>query len=432
MNIVHLVPGSGGGFYCQNCLRDHALIKALRRLNHQAVLVPMYLPILAEDSGIHNGVPVFYGAINLYLQQKLPFFRRTPRWLTAMLDSPRLLRWAARKAGSTRARGLEDMTLAMLRADQTHQVLELERLIAWLAAGDRPDVIHFSNLLLLGLAQRIKNELKVPIVCSVQDEDTWIDAMEPGAAGQAWDILAEKAAAVDLFIGASRYYAEVIRTRLGLGAERIRVVPVGIDLEGRVPGPLSFDPPTVGFLSRMAESLGLGLLIDAFLILKRDPRLRGLKLRATGGQTADDRRFLAGQRRKLAARGCVDDVEFLAEFSVARRGEFLRSLSVLSVPAPKGEAFGTYLIEAWAEGVPVVQPKLGAYPELLEATGGGLLYEPNNAEALASALAALLLDPDRARQLGQQGRRAVAERFDIETAARQLAAIYTGLRPLES
>ena len=156
MKIVHIVPGSGGTFYCENCMRDNALVKALRRMGHDVVMVPLYLPMFADDPELSEDVPVFFGGINVYLQQKLALFRKTPRWLDRLADARWILELAARKAGTTRAAGLGDMTLSMLRGADGNQAKELDRLIKWLAENERPDIVHLSNALLIGLARRIR------------------------------------------------------------------------------------------------------------------------------------------------------------------------------------------------------------------------------------------------------------------------------------
>ena len=134
---------------------------------------------------------------------------------------------------------------------------------------------------------------------------------------------------------------------------------------------------------------------------------------------------LPGQILELRARmqtdGVLDEVEFHPNLSRADKQKFLRSLSVFSVPATYGEAFGLYVIEALASGVPVVQPRHAAFPELITATGGGLLCEPEDAAALADSIETLLLNPAQARALGDSGQIAVRDHFSIETMARHVA-----------
>jgi glycosyltransferase involved in cell wall biosynthesis len=82
------------------------------------------------------------------------------------------------------------------------------------------------------------------------------------------------------------------------------------------------------------------------------------------------------------------------------------------------------VLEALAAGVPVVEPATGVFPELLETTGGGVLYEPNSAQALAAAMKPLLLEPGYAQQLGKRGKEAVFEKFNVEQTAEELVRIY--------
>lgn len=424
MRIVHIVPGSGGGFYCQNCLRDRSLVMALRAAGHEAILAPMYLPMMSEGEDLGPAAPVFYGAVGVYLGQHVPWLAHLPPWLRPIIDSRKFLGWIARKAGTTRARGLEGMTLSVLNGETGRQKEELDRLVAWLIAEGKPDVVHLSNALLLGLAGRIRRELGVPVVCTLQDEDTWIDSMEPGAAAEAWRIMAERAADIEAFVPVSRYYGRLMQERLNIGNDRLHVIPIGINMQGYGEASLSADRPVIGYLSKMTESLGLGILVDAFILLKEHGRLKNLKLRIMGGQTADDRPFLRRLRRKLARKGLESDVEFCPSFDKVSRIDFLRSLSVMSVPTPRAVAFGTFIVEALACGVPVVQPALGASPELVAATGGGICYAPNDAATLARTLEGLLLDPARARRMGQTGRQVVLREFTVRKMAERMVEVY--------
>jgi glycosyltransferase involved in cell wall biosynthesis len=425
MKIVHIIPGTGGTFYCQNCMRDIELVRTLRSQGHDVLMVPVYLPLLVDAADISGDTPVFFGGINCYLQQKFPFFRNTPRWLDRLFDAAWMLRQAAKKEGSTEAAGLGPMTLSMLEGPDGHQKKELERLTVWLRDQEKPDVIHLSNALLLGMAQTLKESLDVPLFCSLQDEEPWIEAIDDPFRQLCWESMSHCAKHVDAFISVSRWYAEVMKHRMALSDDKVNVVHLGIQPAPERDTPVSFDPPVIGYLSKMTDSLGLGTLVDAFIRLKQHPRLHDLKLRATGGQVGGDIAYVKWLRKKLAKHGMENDAEFLEDFDAERRREFIDTLSVMSVPAPEGEAFGLFIIEALAAGVPVVQPEAGAFPEVVNATGGGMLYDPNDTDALVLSLEALLLDPERARALGETGRKGVAENFTKERMAKDMLDVYS-------
>jgi len=434
MRIVQITPSAGDSFYCENCLRDAALAKAMLKLGHDGLMIPLYLPLSVEQTGSAGVAPIFFGGLNVYLQQKLAFFRKTPRWLDRMFDSPRLLRWIGRKAGMTSARDLGETTISMLRGEQGRQIKELDRLVEWLDSQEnRPDIICLSNILLAGLARAIKQKLGVPVVCLLQDEDGFLDGLAAPYSQQAWQVITERAVDIDAFIAVSKYYADAMRQRLQLGPDRVHVVYTGISLDEycpdsarheETPHPERSRRATIGYLSRMCTDKGLDTLVDAFLELKKNEKLRDAKLRIAGGKRSDDEAFLKKIQQKLRSHGVIDDVEFLPDFDREARIAFLRSLSVLSVPEKQPVAYGLYVLEALAAGVPVVEPASGVFPELIEITGGGVLCEPNDVEALAGAIGSLLLDPDKTKRLSEQGRAAVSEKFNIEQTAEQMVRIY--------
>ncbi len=425
MKIVQICPGSGDNFYCENCLRDAALVKAMRRLGHDVLMVPLYLPLQTDKIEPLSNAPLFFGGINVYLQQKFALFRKTPRWIDRWFDSRGLLEWAGRKAGMTSARDLGEATLSMLQGEHGRQVKELDRFVDWLQTEpEQPDIVCLSNILLAGLARRIRDRLGVPIVCLLQDEDGFLDGLASPYAQQAWETVRERAGDVAAFLAVSEYYADAMAARLNAGRERMHVVRMGIDLDEYAPADTGPSAPTIGFLSRMCRDRGLDTLVDAFVLLRKNSKLRSAKLRISGGRNAGDEPFIEALRGKLATAGVLDDVEFLPAFDPAAKLEFLRSLSVLSVPEPKPVAYGLYVLEALAMGVPVIEPAIGCFPETIEATGGGVLYEPNTAERLAEVLEPLLLDPQAAQRLGAEGRAGVAKAFDIERTATETVRIY--------
>ena len=425
MNIVHITPSAGDSFYCENCLRDAALIKAIMKAGHEILSVPLYLPLSVDESDSVTQAPIFFGGINVYLQQKSSFFQKTPRWFDKLLDSPGLLRWVGRFAGMTSAKDLGQTTTSMLRGEQGRQIKELDRLVEWLYAQDaKPDVVCLSNIMLVGFARRIKQRLRVPIVCLLQDEDGFLDGLPSPYSDQAWEILAERASDIDAFIAVSKYYAGVMQQRLEIASEKMFVVYMGISLDGYELRQKEPEIPTIGYLSRMCPDKGLDTLVDAFIQLKKNEKLKNARLRITGGKMSNDEKFLNQIRERLASCGLLDDVEFLSDFDSITKSTFLRTLSVLSVPEKQPVAYGLYVLEALAAGVPVVEPSSGVFPEILEITGGGVLFEPNNVASLTIGIEKLLLEPDCARKMGIQGRDVVFEKFNIEQTAEEMVRIY--------
>jgi len=425
MNIVQITPSAGDSFYCENCLRDAALVKAMIELEHEVLMVPLYLPLSLGEPPEQNMSPIFFGGLNVYLQQKLSLFRKTPRWLDRVFDSPRLLKLIGKMAGMTSARDLGETTLSMLRGEEGKQIKELNRLVDWLQTQDnRPDIICLSNILLIGMARTIRKRLGVPVVCLLQDEDGFLDGLPAPYSEKAWRTIAERAKDVDAFIAVSKYYADAMQKRIGFSSEKVHVVYTGISLDGYALPDAGPEVPTIGFLSQMCPVKGLDTLIDAFIKLKKTEKLSDARLRLTGGRGAGDRAFVEKNRRKVDSCGLTNDVEFLPDFDASSKLAFLRSLSVLSVPEKQPVAYGLYVLEALAAGVPVVQPASGVFPELLDMIGGGVLCEPNNSDALAKAIEGLLLDPDRAREMAKKGREAVLEKFDIRQTAAEMIRTY--------
>ncbi len=423
MNIIQITPGAGK-MYCGNCFRDNALVGALQRKGHSTLMLPLYLPLTLDEADHTAGQPIFFGGINVYLEQKSEFFRKSPTWLHQLLDSPDLLKWAAGKAAKTRATDLGDLTLSMIRGEEGNQARELEQLIAWLKTQSAPDVICLSNALLVGLARRLKQELGMPVVCSLQGEDSFLDALPEPHRARAWETMVERASEVDLFIAPSHYFADLMRRRLRLPADRVRVVYNGIDLTDYSPAPALPQPPVLGYFARMCREKGLDTLIDAYRELKRRDRVKGLRLRIGGGCGPSDQTLVNELQDRLAANGLLNTVEFCPNVDRAGKLAFYRSLTALSVPALYGEAFGLYLIEALASGVPVIQPRHAAFPELIAATGGGVLCAPGDPLALADAAEALLLDPAQLRLLSQTGRNSVAERFNLDRMTDEILEAY--------
>jgi len=422
MKIIQITAGTGS-FYCGTCLRDNTLVAGLKGLGHEVLMVPLYLPIVTDEPAQSNGTQTFYGGVNVYLQQISPLFRKTPRWFDRIFDSTRILRWSAKKAGSTQPMQLGPLTLSILKGEEGNQSKELDRLIDWLAEYSQPDVVCLSNLLLIGLARRVKTALGVPIVCTLQGEDSFFDALPEPYKQECWQTASERASEVDAFIAVSHYYADVMRERLHVPDDKLQVVHNGINLEGYQPAANPPDSPIIGYLARQCATKGLDTLIDAFILLKKDSSHSTVRLRVAGTMTDADEPFVREMKKRLAANDLLEAVDFLPNLDRDEKIEFLQSLSLFSVPATYGESFGLYVIEALAAGVPVVQPNHAAFPELLESTGGGILYDGEDAASLAAALSSALVDLDRLSELGTRGRAAVIGQFGVEKMASGVASL---------
>lgn len=415
--------------YCGNCLRDNALVAALRRQGHAVTMLPLYLPLKTDEPDESRGAPVFMGGINVYLSQRIPGFRHLPAWFHRWLDHPRLLRLAGTRAAQTRPDQVGDLTVSMLRGELGRQSRELDDVVRWLAEHERPEVVSISNALLVGLVRRLKRDVGARVCVTLQGEDYFLDALDPANRRAAWELVAERLAETDVIVSPSRYYAEQMARRTGLALDRIHVVPNGLTLEGWHSAEHPPEPPVLGYLARMCPDKGLDRLVDAYLEIRKGGRVPGLRLRIGGGLGPGDAAFVEAQKRKLTAAGVAGEVEFHPNLDHAAKQAFYRSLSVLSVPAHYGEAFGLYLIEAMAAGVPVVQPDTGAFAEILAESGGGLLRRANDAADLARGIEEVLLDRDLARRLGRAGRAAVERLYNSETSARSISALLTGGAP---
>ncbi len=432
MKITFLTPGTGS-YYCGACMRDNALARELVRAGHDVTLAPMYLPMQLDETTLAGAdrVPVFFGGINVYLQQKSALFRHTPAWLHRLLNRTGLLRWAARHSHMTSPRELGEMALTMLEVDTGPLRQELDKLLEWLVLIEKPDVICLSTALLAGFTDELKRRLGgVRVVLFFQGEDTFLDSLPQPYRDRCWATLARRIRAADLILSPSRYYADFMRDRLQLAPETVEVVPNGIQLDGYSVSATPLATPTIGYLARICQAKGIETLVDAFIALTRDFGDTTTRLKIAGAATAGDERLIAALQQKLAAAGLTDRVEWHRNISREEKISFLRSLSLLSVPATYPEAFGLYVIEAMACGVPVVQPDSAAFPELIAATGGGVCVPSRDPVALARAWQRLLAAPDERAKLGRAGRLSVEKHFSAPTMAAHFLRATARLAPV--
>lgn len=426
MRIAYITAGAAGMF-CGSCMRDNTLASALIAEGHDALLIPTYTPIRTDEPDISQS-RVFFGGINVYLQEKVPLFRYTPRWLDRLLDANWLLNWVSRFAASTQASKLGGLTVSMLQGELGHQRKEIDKLADWLASEVRPDVINLTNVILAGMVPRLRERLNVPIIGSLQGDDIFLEMLLEPHRSQAIDLISAHCGLMQGFIATSRYYAEFMSEYLRIPRERIHVVHPGLNLDGHgrtEPEAQARDTPfTIGYFARIAPEKGLHHLIDAFCLLKQTPGLAPIRLRVSGWLGEHNRAYFEEQKAKLARANLLEHFEHVESPDHASKVRFLQALDVLSVPTTYREPKGLYVLEAWANGVPVVQPAHGSFPELIAATGAGLLVPPDDPAALAAALRQMMEQPEERRRLGSLGHAAVRERFDAASMARATVAVY--------
>ena len=404
-------------------MRDSSLARELIAMGHEAHLVPMYLPLQLDEEQIDESTPVFFGGINVYLQQKYRLFRKLPRWMDQVFNGRRLLRMVAKRSHLTSANEQGEMTCLMLRLEESNLGKEVDKLVDWLKQDGKPDVIVLSNALLAGLIRELKSRLGVPVVCTFQGEDSFLDSLPKPWCNRAWEELAMRVQDADVLVAPSQFYGRLMEDRLRLEPGSIHVIPNGIDLSGWRESD-GENVKRIGYLARMCHSKGLGLLVDAFIQLNDS----SLTLAIAGTMGGGDDVYVAGLKKKLEKARLDNRVEWFPDLARQEKVDFLRDLSVFSVPVVYPEAFGLYLLEAMACGVPVVMPNASAFPEVVNSAACGVLVTPGSAGDLARGLQEMLDDPER-EVVGKKGRRAVEERYHVGAMALNFEKIFGKVAP---
>lgn len=427
MRIVYLTAGSGRR-ECDACLRDSELARALMRQGHDVLLLPLYTP-LVDPRARRAAVPeIFYGGINVFLQQKFPLFRRTPRWVDRLFDAPWLLRFVARFGHMTEAQELAAMTIAVLEGRDGPQRKELDRLARWLATHAQPDVVVLANTLFAGMAPPLREALGAPVVAMLSGEDTFIEEFPEPHRAQARDVLARQTARLDGMIAGTDWYGDYMADYLNAPRRNIAVCEPGVPIQMYPENPKApAGPFTLGYRTVIARANGLHRLADIFIDLRRRPATRDARLCVAGYLGPNERPYLEHVRRRLEAAGLGDAFEYAGELGPEERPAYLARVHALCVPTIYPEPVGMYAIEAAAAAVPFVAPDNGCMPEWATKTGGGLAT-PDDDRALADAIERLAAEPARAREIGLRGRRAIETGFTVEhMAERTLRVLETFL-----
>jgi len=422
---VLFITAGAAGMYCGSCFRDNALAAELKSRGHDVLLVPLYTPTLTDEPNVSEK-RVFFGGISVYLQQRAGFFRWTPRIFDKLLDAPWLITAASSGSISTDPRSLGELTISMLKGEDGFQRKEFDKMLEWLASEPMPDVVQLPNALLASLAPPIGRALKAPIYCTLQGEDLFLDGLAKPHRGEALGLIRKHAESVDRFTAVSAYYADFMAGYLGIPRGKIDVVPLGINLDGfsrRDDAPAG-RPFTVGFLARIAPEKGLSELCDAYVRFRKMAGVENARLEVAGYLARDQQKYLKDAERRLAGAGLAGEFHYRGALDRKQKIDFLRGLDVFSVPTVYVEPKGLFLLEAMACGVPVVQPRHGAFPEMLAKTSGGILVEPGDTQSLAEGLHELWKNPAQRVELGRNGFDGVREHYSISRSADRMLEVY--------
>jgi glycosyltransferase involved in cell wall biosynthesis len=424
---VAIVTAGGAGMFCGSCMHDNTWAGSLRKERCDVTLIPMYTPIRVdeEDQSRHQ---VFFGGINVWLEHNLPFWNKLPRAFARPLDAPWLINLLSRFAVSTNAKKLGSLAVDILAGESGPHRREVDELATFLARDLAPDVICFSNAMLVGPVRMLRRQFAGPIFCLLQGDDVFLEDLPEPFRSRAMEAIRQRAVDFDGFLVHSAYYRDFMSSYLDLPIDRFHLVPLGINLEGHSQEPARHsrsasngDRLTVGYFARICPEKGLHHLVAAFRDVHAEfPQTR---LRVGGYLGKRDAAYFRDIRRNNGDLG--DAFEYIGSPASHRdKVEFLQSLDVLSVPTVYREPKGLYVLEAMANGIPVVQPRHGAFPEIVETTGGGLLVSPDDSADLARGLRDLLCNQQLRQQLGSAGHAGVRRGYNLKTMAERSLEIF--------
>jgi glycosyltransferase involved in cell wall biosynthesis len=280
-----------------------------------------------------------------------------------------------------------------------------------------PDLVHTNSTkmhLMGGAAARLR---RLPVVWHMRDL-----LIEPGA--RSWLRRAVRTVRPEVIAISEAVAAQFEGLRC-----RVHVVHNGVPLEQFAPGEapsglryqLGIKPgaPVACVVGRLTPWKGHPVLLSAWArVSRRMPEARLLVVGEVAFWEQSYEQELREVAVELGLEECVRWLGFREDVP-----ELLRASDLLVLPSID-EPFGRVIIEAMATELPVVATNSGGVPEIVVDEQTGLLVPPGEVDPLAEAIAELLSDPARARQMGAAGRRRALERFDVRRVAQQVGVIY--------
>ena len=430
MRILSVTAGAAS-MYCGSCLRDNALAAELIARGHDVTLIPLYTPLRSDETNVTRP-DILFGGISIYLQHRSAFFRRLPRFVDRLLDSPWLIKTFADRSMSTDPKLLGGLTVSMLDGRDGVLRKEFDKLIAWVRDEPRPDVVTITNSMLIGLARPLAEALKAPVCCTLQGEALFLEGLVEPYKTQALERIWTQVAHVDRFVAISDFEARYMQQYLRIPSNRISVVPLGVRVRDFEVANAGEDAGAfrIGFLGRIAPEKGLHVLADAYVRLRRKTASAKMRLEAAGYMAAAHKPYLAQTQRILEQAGLQHEFTYRGEVDRLGKVQFLHGLDVMSMPATYDEPKGFTLLEAMASGVPIVEPRRGALEEIVERTGGGLLVPPDDPDALADALCRVWTDRALRDELGRRGYEGVRQHYTIERSTQIYEDVLNAVVPI--
>ena len=423
MKIVSLIAGAGD-MYCGSCLRDNALAGELKRRGHDLTLVPLYTPV-RTDSVSFSERRVFFGGISIYLEEMSGFFRSLPKFLDALWDLPSVIKAFSGRGVEIDPQQLGALTVSILKGEHGHQKKEIDHLVQWLRSELPPDLLTIPYTLLIALAKPLREATGRPVVCTLQGEEFFLEGLREPFKSEALRLIRSKVRDVDAFIAVSQFERDFMTGYLGIPQDKIHIVRLGVDTTGatlREPG--SPTCPVFSYLGRIAPEKGLHLLCDAFLQLQKNGEMQDASVEAAGYLAPERKPYLEAQQKKFRDAG--DPGAFIYRGAPDWKGkmEFLADADILVMAATFDEPKGLPALEALANGVPIIAPRRGVFPEMIEATQGGVLFEPDSVHSLAEAMLTCWRNWDHTMEMGRRGYERVHAGWTLSHMAAQTENVF--------
>ena len=413
--------------YCGSCIRDNALAAGLSERGHDVTLLPLYTPTRTDEENVSRH-RLFFGGISVFLEQYVSLFRKTPWLLDRLWESPWLVR-AVSGLVQTRPEQLGALTVSMLEGTHGHQRKELDKLVHWLRNQPRPDVLDISNSMLIAIAGPLKAALGCPVACTLQGENVFMEGLLEPYRSRAKELIRSQLSHVDAFVAVSDYYAGYMSRYLGIQGAKMRVVPLGVNVDRFAPASARVSAPfTIGYLGRGRPGEGAAPVVRRpIAICAERGALEGCHIEVAGYLGPEHTAYWQSIEREVKGWGLADEIHYRGELDLDHKVAFLQALDLFVVPAVYDDPKGIALLEAMACGVPVVAPRRGTYTEMLERTGGGVLVEPENLAGLEQTLEQLTGDRARLAELGQRAAAGVREHYSTGEMTTRALDVYERL-----